>query len=82
MGFHEKLLSYFIHAYVELMRCSNLQQISGVRLQALIASRPPDAEADIQSFAQHLMSEPDELSEMVQLAQTARIKPSTVPLNR
>lgn len=81
MGFHEKLLSYFIRAYVELMRCSNLQQISGPRLQALMESKPPNVE-DIKMFAQHLMSEPDELSEMVQLAQTARIKSSTVALNK
>ena len=81
MGFHEKLLSYFIHAYVELMRCSNLQQICGHWLQELMAIKPPNTE-DIKKFAQHLMSEPDELSEMVQLAQTARIKANTVPLNK
>ena len=27
MGFHQRLLEYFILAYIELMRCSNLQQI-------------------------------------------------------
>ena len=81
MGFHEKLLSYFIHAFVELMHCSNLQHICGHRLLALMASKPPNAE-EIKKFAQHLMSEPDELSEMVQLAQAARIKTNTVPLNR
>ncbi|XP_076450755.1 uncharacterized protein LOC143286826 isoform X2 [Babylonia areolata] len=80
MGFHERLLSYFIQAYVELMRCSNLQQISGVRLQGLMNSKPINVQ-DITTFAQHLMSEPDELSEMVQLAQTARMKSSITNQN-
>ncbi|KAL8618754.1 hypothetical protein ACOMHN_015164 [Nucella lapillus] len=80
MGFHEKLLSYFIRAYVELMICSNLQQISSQRLQDLMKPKPSDE--DIMTQAQHLMSEPDELSEMVQLAQTARMKPSTAYHNR
>jgi hypothetical protein len=39
-GFHERLLSYFIRAYLELMRCSNLQQItSSKHLKSLASSR-------------------------------------------
>ncbi|KAK7491472.1 hypothetical protein BaRGS_00017301 [Batillaria attramentaria] len=76
LRFHEELLAYFIRTYLELMRCSNLPQMSDRALQELSASSKPDPEK-IKTLAKHLMETPDQLSDMVQLAHAARIKQSS-----
>ena len=83
LGFHKRLLVYFILAFVELMLCSSLQSVcSSPRLRVLLAARTEcQVKADdevVLAYAGHLLTDPDELNDLVQLVQTARVKVKVV----
>lgn len=73
--FHLRLLAYFIQAYMELMRCSTLQQMTDKNLRALCDSQSVE-QNEIEALACQLMNDPDDFSDMLQLANSSRRKPS------